>query len=365
MLRAVSPSTLLRTVSLSNGQWTFYEAVIGYEMSFKEIIGHDRQIEYLRNAMRNGRVAHAYLFLGKEGIGKKMVALNLAKALNCPRDSQDPCDECRSCMKVKHRNHPDVLLVEPQGQWIRIDQIRDLQRELTHRPYEGKRRVCILTDSDRMRQEAANALLKILEEPPLHTVIILLAANLDLIPPTIVSRCQRIPFNPLSFEQIVEVIQSRLVLKREEAHILASLVDGSLGKALVTDLDFVFRARREIIEKIIDLPSYGVEQILGLAEELTTKNDDLPKLLTMIHTWYRDLLAYKGRGSDAQLINIDLAHEVQKAASETNMQSLIHRMEVIQGALWNLDRNANRQITLEAMLLDLAKTRGLHDDTWS
>ena len=346
-------------------QMDFYEVVIGCEMSFKEIIGHDRQIEYLRNAMRNGRVAHAYLFLGKEGIGKKMVALNLAKALNCPHDSQDPCDECKSCMKVKHHNHPDVLLVEPQGQGIRIDQIRDLQRELTHRPYEGNRRVCILTDSDRMRQEAANALLKILEEPPLHTLIILLAANLDLIPPTIISRCQMIPFNPLSFEQVVEVIRSRLMLKREEAHILASLVDGSLGKALGTDLDFVLRARREIIEKIIDLPSYGAEQILGLAEELTTKNDDLPKLLTMIHTWYRDLLAYKGRGSDAQLINIDLSHEVQKAASETNMQSLIHRMEVIQEALWNLDRNANRQITLEAMLLDLAKTRGLHDDTWS
>ncbi len=334
-------------------------------MSFKEIIGHDRQIEYLRNAMRNGRVAHAYLFLGKEGIGKELVALNLAKALNCLRGSQDPCDECRSCLKVEHRNHPDVLLVEPQGQWIRIDQIRDLQRELSHRPYEGKRRVCILTDSDRMRQEAANALLKILEEPPLHTVIILLAANVDLIPPTIVSRCQRIPFNPLSFERIAEVVRSRLALKREEAHILASLADGSLGKALETDLDFVLRARREIIEKIIDLPSYGAEQILGLAEELTARNDDLPKLLTMIHTWYRDLLAYKERGSGAHLINIDLSHEIQKAASGMNIQSLIRRMEVIQGALWNLDRNANRQITLEAMLLDLARTRGLHDDAWS
>ena len=254
-------------------------------MSFKEIIGHDRQIEHLRNAMRNRRVAHAYLFLGKEGIGKKLVALNLAKTLNCPRGSEEPCDECRSCLKVNHLNHPDVLLVEPHGQWIRIDQIRDLQRELSHRPYEGKRRVCILTGADRMRQEAANALLRILEEPPLHTVLILLAANLDFILPTITSRCQRITFNPLPSERIAEVVRSKLALKREEAHILASLADGSLGKALQTDLDFVHRVRKEIIGKIIDLPSYGAEQILGLAEEMTKGNDELPMVLTMIHTW--------------------------------------------------------------------------------
>jgi len=334
-------------------------------MSFKEIIGHDRQIEHLRNAMRNGRVAHAYLFLGKEGIGKKMVALNLAKTLNCPRGNQDSCDECPSCLKVDHLHHPDVILVGPQGQWIRIDQIRDLQRELSHRPYEGKRRVCILTGSDRMRQEAANALLKILEEPPLHTVLILLAANVDLMLPTITSRCQRIPFNPLPLERITELIRSRLPLKKEEAHILASLADGSLGKALQMDLDFVLRMRREIIGKIIDLPSYGAEQILGLAEELATRNDDLPMLLTMIHAWYRDLLTYKERGSGAQLINIDLSHEIQKVAPGTDTPSLIHRMEVIQGALWNLDRNANRQITLEAMLLDLGRTGNLHADIWS
>jgi DNA polymerase-3 subunit delta' len=334
-------------------------------MSFTEIIGHDKQIQHLRNAMRNRRLAHAYLFLGKEGIGKKLVALNLAKALNCLRGDQEPCDECQSCLKVNHLHHPDVLFVEPHGQWIRIDQIRDLQRELSYRPYEGKRRVCILTGADRMRQEAANALLKILEEPPLHTVLILVASNVDFILPTISSRCQRITFSPLPSERIAEVVQSRLGLKREEAHILASLADGSLAKALQMDLDFVRRARREIIEKIIDLPSYGAEQILGLAEEVTNTNDDLLTVLTMIHTWYRDLLLYKERGSTAQLINIDLSDEIHEAAPGTDILSLIRRMEVIQGAIWNLDRNANRQITLEAMLLDLAGSRSLHGDTWS
>lgn len=334
-------------------------------MSFEEIIGHDRQIAYLRNAMRNGRVAHAYLFLGKEGIGKKFFALNLAKALNCPRANEDCCDECPSCLKVDRLHHPDVLLMEPQGQWIRINQIRDLQRELSHRPYEGERRVCILIDSDRMRQEAANALLKILEEPPLHTVLILLAANGDLMLPTITSRCQRIPFNPLPLDRITEIIRSRLNLKSEEAHILACLADGSLGKALGMDLDLVLRTRREIIGKIIDLPSYAAEEILDFAEELATSNEDLPTLLTIIHSWYRDLLTYKERRSAAQLINIDFSQEIQKAALGMDSSSLINCMEVIQGVLWNVDRNANRQITLEAMLLDLGRRKNQHANRWS
>ena len=334
-------------------------------MSFKEIVGHDKQIEHLQNAMRNGRIAHSYLFAGKDGIGKELVALNLAKGLNCLHGGEDPCDECRSCLKLGHLNHPDVLLVKPQGQSMRINQIRDLQRELSHRPYEGKRRVCILADSDRMTQEAANALLKILEEPPLHTVMILLAANPDLILPTIASRCQRIPFHPLSIEQLTEVVGARLALKGNDAHILASLADGSPGKAFQMDLGVILRTRREIIKKVIDLPLYGGERILGLAEELTTSSHDLAMVLTMIHAWYRDLLAYRETGTGAQLINIDLSHEIQKAASATTTPSLIHRMEVVQEALWNLERNANRQITMEALLLDLARTRSLHGDVWS
>jgi len=333
-------------------------------MSFQEIIGHDRQIEYLGNAMRNGRVAHAYLFVGKDGIGKKLVAFNLAKALNCGRNNEDACDECPSCLKIDRLHHPDVLLIEPQGQWIRIDQIRDLQRELSHRPYEGKRRVCIVAGSDRMRQEAANALLKILEEPPLHTVLVLLASNFDLMLPTITSRCQRIPFDPLPIQRITEVIRSRLALKGEEAHIMASLAEGSLGKALAMDPDLVLRTRKGIIGKIIDLPSYGAEQILGFAEELATGSQDLPTLLNIIHGWYRDLLIYRERQSAAQLINVDLLHEIQETAPGTDIPSLIHHMEVIQGALWNLDRNANRQITLEALLLDLGRTGTPHGDIW-
>ena len=170
-------------------------------MAFKDVLGHSRPITLLQRAIRNGKVVNSYLFLGNEGIGKKVVALQFAKALNClggEAEGGEACDHCTSCKKIGHALHPDVLLIEPEGQTIKVDQVRQLQKELAYRPYEGKRRVCILTAADRMAPHIPNTLLKTLEEPPLHTVIILLANNSRFILPTILSRCQPVRFNPLS-----------------------------------------------------------------------------------------------------------------------------------------------------------------------
>src|SRR4030043_1378762 len=169
-------------------------------MSFKNVLGHSKPIALLQRAIRNEKVVNSYLFLGSEGIGKKYVALQFAKALNCletEAEGGDACDHCTSCKKIDHALHPDVLLIEPEGQNIKVDQVRQLQKELAYKPYEGKRRVCILTAADRMAPNMSNILLKTLEEPPLHTVIILLTNHPRLLLPTILSRCQTIRFNSL------------------------------------------------------------------------------------------------------------------------------------------------------------------------
>ena len=168
-------------------------------MAFKDVLGHARPIALLQRAIKNEKVVNSYLFLGNEGIGKKDVALQFAKALNCLEGEvkrEDACDHCTSCKKIDHGLHPDVLLIEPEGQTIKVDQVRQMQRDLAYRPYEGKRRVCILTAADRMAPHISNTLLKTLEEPPLHTVIILLANNSRFMLPTILSRCQLVRFNP-------------------------------------------------------------------------------------------------------------------------------------------------------------------------
>ena len=137
-------------------------------MAFKDVLGHSKPITLLQRSIKNEKVINSYLFLGNEGIGKKFVALQFAKALNCLQteaEGGDACDRCTSCRKIYHALHPDVLLIEPEGQHIKVDQVRQLQKELVYRPYEGKRRVCILTAADRMGPHIPNTLLKTLEEP--------------------------------------------------------------------------------------------------------------------------------------------------------------------------------------------------------
>ena len=204
-------------------------------MSFKNVLGHSKPIALLQRAIKNEKVINSYLFWGNEGIGKKHVALQFAKALNCLEtevDTGDACDHCTSCKKIDHGLHPDVLLIEPEGQNIKVDQIRQLQRDLAYRPYEGKRRVCILTAADRMAPHIPNTLLKTLEEPPLHTVIILLANNSRFILPTILSRCQPIRFNPLPIPLVSKWLMEGNGFNEAEANLLASLSEGSPGKAL-------------------------------------------------------------------------------------------------------------------------------------
>src|SRR3989304_2653759 len=121
-------------------------------MSFKEVMGHERPVEFLKRAIKNDKLAHSYLFLGNEGIGKKWTALQFAKAVNCLGerfDQEDACDHCSSCKKIDHQLHPDLLLIEPEGQTLKADQVRQMQKDLTYQPYEGKRRVCILTAAGR------------------------------------------------------------------------------------------------------------------------------------------------------------------------------------------------------------------------
>src|SRR4030067_955560 len=171
-------------------------------MSFKNVLGHSRPIELLKRAIQRDKIAHSYLFLGNEGIGKRWVALQFAKALNCRErraEEGDACDKCLACRKIDEQLHPDVLVLEPEGpsQLIKVGARGQMQRDLAFRPYEGKRRVCILTTADRMAPEIPNTLLKTLEEPPLHTMIILLANSARQILPTILSRCQQIHFNPV------------------------------------------------------------------------------------------------------------------------------------------------------------------------
>ena len=228
-------------------------------MSFKEIIGHRRPIRLLQRAILNDRLPNAYLFLGPEGVGKRLTALTLAKTLNCEQRSDDCCEQCLPCRKIEESNHPDVSVIGPDGQFIKIESIRQLQRSLTYRPYEGRKRVCVIDGADHMKAEGANALLKTLEEPPGNTLLVLLSAEREVLLPTIISRCQPVTFGSLPMDEVASVLCGRASMDEREAAAVAMLSQGSLGRALEMVEQTVWQKRPGRIRDVMDLPTQGTQ----------------------------------------------------------------------------------------------------------
>jgi DNA polymerase-3 subunit delta' len=327
-------------------------------MSFKDVIGHSMAIDLLQRAIRQERVSHSYLFLGNEGIGRKRVALQFAKALNCLEkvpEGADACDRCTSCRKIDHANHPDVLLIEPEGQTLKVDRVRQMQKDLVYRPYEGRRRVCILDAADRMAPNMSNTLLKTLEEPPLHSVIVLLAKNPRLLLPTILSRCQPIRFHPLPIPLVSKWLVERKGLKEAQAHLLASLSEGSPGKALEIQKEVEEIPREDLLKDWVGMKSIPFEKRESWADSFSSRRESLILILEIVRTLLRDLAVLKSLKNRSRLIHADLFEPLNRVASEWTLSSLLMRMEVLHGTILALRANANVPLALDAMMLSWAE----------
>lgn len=327
-------------------------------MAFKNVIGHGKPIAFLQRAIQNEKVANSYLFWGNEGIGKKYVALQFAKALNCLElrsGLEDACDHCASCKKIDQGFHPDVLLIEPEGQNIKVEQIRQLQKELAYRPYEAKRRVCILTAADRMAPHIPNTLLKTLEEPPLHTVIVLLANSSRFVLPTILSRCQAVRFHPLSIPLVSKWLIEADGLDEAEARLLASLSEGSPGKALEIQEEIRQIPREDLLKNWVGLKSLSFETIGSWVGSLPSQREDLLLILEVAKTLLRDLVIVKTLKKDTNLIHSDLARLTEALAMNWSVFSLLNRMESLHRAIIEIRANANMSLALEAMMLSWAE----------
>lgn len=322
-------------------------------MSFNDILGHEKPIKSLQQGITREKVVHSYLFLGPEGIGKSLVALQFAKALNCLEGEAmvDACDHCISCKKINRFVHPDVSFIEPEGQTLKVDQVREMQKTLAYRPYEGKYRVFILTAADRMAPHMSNTLLKTLEEPPPRTVIILLANHSRWILPTILSRCQPIRFNPLPSRLVSQWLIKTRGLDEKEAHLLATLSEGSPGKALEIREEIAGIPRKELLEGWIGSGPLSMEEKEGWIDSLPSQRENLHLILEMAKTLLRDLVVVKTSNEATALIHSDLVEEMKKAAAAWDLSSLLKRMESLHQTARAIKGNANARLALEAMML--------------
>ncbi len=322
-------------------------------MTFAQVIGHDRQKDVLRRALTSGRLAHAYLFEGPEGIGKRLMALALARAVFCLRASG--CGECSACRKVDHHNHPDLHLLEPDGTFIKIEQVRAVQRELSFRPLEGSKKICLIDGAERMNPSAGNALLKTLEEPSPDTLIILLSARAEGVLPTIRSRCQRLAFARIPRETIKAILVERMGIGETEGHILAALSEGSFLKALGKDRDLYLERRREILKALSALSPGSVIPLFELAHDLATREKDrLPEIIEILQAFYRDLLLHRNGFPESEFVNIDLVDKIRRVGQRESIRSLQSKLDALAAGRRQLERNANRELLMDVLLLRLA-----------
>jgi len=323
-------------------------------MAFSSILGQTKALTLLSRAVASGRLAHAYLFVGPDGVGKTTVALDLAATLLCrlPEEGR-PCGRCPGCMKYRSGNHPDFVRIRPDGAAIKIDQIRELKKSLNFAPFESGVRIVLLEEVQTMRREAGNSLLKALEEPPPGNLLILIGTGAGMILDTIVSRCQVIPFTPLPLELAAAIIrQHRPELDTAASEALAALADGCPGQALALEADGILTLYRHIVAELTssrEKAAIRTERALALAVDLAEAKEGLEPFLTLLRIFLTNVMAaHGGRGADHSF-----PPEVERARERWNLARLSAKMYTIDLAEQALARNCNRGLISEVLLLDL------------
>ncbi len=325
-------------------------------MGFIEVHGQNHAVKILKSAVKTGRISHSYLFYGTDGVGKNKTATIFAQLLNCERrQGDDPCGECDNCRKIKSGNHPDLLKIEPDGAALKISQMRKLQEKAYYRCYEGRFKVIMIDDAHLMTIEAANCLLKILEEPPEDTVFILMVEDTKKLPSTILSRTQAISFVPLDENVLADI----LVKQGIETSIPLSLARGSAKRALelVRDADFQ-QLLHNVIQLMQDLKHGGYQKILGWSEILEKDKSRTEIMLNLLATIYRDRLVRQAVGEQDVILKAETLHEGYYGKA-----TCCAALEEINKAHYFMLNNGNTRLILDVLFLKLhqieEKERGI------
>jgi DNA polymerase-3 subunit delta' len=345
---------------------------------FESIIDQDRPVRILTTLLQNGTLPHALLFTGIEGVGKQAAAKALSMACNCQADDSGyrpgiekiqasdrrevsarntaigACGRCKSCRKIESGNHPDIIQIKPSGPFIKIAQIRELCQTLAMKPYEASTRVVLIRDAQAMNPAAGNALLKMLEEPPERTILILTAAQtLDLLP-TIVSRCQHIRFNPISMKTLGNILAVEHGLDPADASAIAAMAGGSISRALTMCQTHWLKRRNWILKEMRFLSSRSIGRIIAFAERITRDKETLADTFEVIKSWLRDLIVVKYY--PAKILNQDMARDINLLSQQLEVKSLISIMETVQATQNRIYTNTNIRLTMEVMFLKLARS---------
>jgi DNA polymerase-3 subunit delta' len=320
------------------------------------LVGHTWAVDMLQKHIVRGSTRHAYLFAGPPGLGRRTLALRFAQALNCPtpRESGVPCGECRDCKQIESMRHADLTIVqsEAEGGILKVDQIREARKTLILKPYMSKYRVALFLRFQEAKDNAANALLKTLEEAPSYAVLILTADSPEQLLPTIVSRCEVLRLRPLSVDEVQRELESR-GLENSRARLIAHISGGRMGYALrLTENDTLLERREERLNDLLALVSASRVEKFRYADQLSRDRDGMRQTIMFWLSYWRDVLL-RAAQAGTPLVNVDRNVEIEDLAGRTDVASASRLVRRLEASLEQIDRNVNPRLLAEVLLIDL------------
>ena len=322
--------------------------------NFKNIIGHEQIIHHMSTALKSKKISHAYIFEGPNDSGKNMLARAFAKALQCEAGYGDSCDMCRSCHQMESGNQPDVKwLTHEKPMTIGVDDIRkQINADMAIKPYSSKYKIYIIDEAEKMNEQAQNALLKTIEEPPAYGIIMLLTNNLEAMLPTILSRCITFHLKPVNQQAIVDLLTTNYGVPDYKARVCASFSQGVVGKAINMASSEDFNDLQYHVMSIVkNVHTMEIYEIVDAVKRISAYKTDINDVIDMMMVWYRDVLVLKVTKDANAIVYKDAYRALMEQAKRSSYEGLNTIIESMEIAKARLAANVNFDVAIEMMLL--------------
>lgn len=324
--------------------------------TFKDVVGHKDIINYIRNAVREDKVSHAYILNGERGAGKKMLADLFAATLLCEKGGPDPCNECHSCRQAESGNHPDIIKVtHEKPNSISVDDIREqVNNTIMIKPFQGPYKVYIIPQADMMTPQAQNALLKTIEEPPEYAVIMLLTENADTLLPTINSRCVMLKLRNIKDTLIKKYLMETMQVPDYKADMCTAFAQGNMGRAIMlANSEHFNEIRDEAVQLLKYINEMELSEIVQAVSRITAYKLEINDYLDIIMIWYRDVLLYKATKDMDKVVFKDQIKYIKERAKRSSYEGIELIIESLEKAKARLKANVNFDLVMELLFLTI------------
>ena len=323
---------------------------------FRDIVGHTDIIQYIKNAINQDKVSHAYIFNGERGSGKKLLAYLFAQTLQCEKGGDDPCYECHSCRQSVSGNQPDIITVKHEKpNSISVDDIRtQVNEDIQVKPYSSKYKIYIIPEADLMTVQAQNALLKTIEEPPAYAVIILLTENAQKLLPTICSRCVMLKFRNIKDQLVKKYLMEELQIPDYKADVCTAFAQGNIGKAvMLANSEYFNEIREEAVRLLREIDTMSVSDMAAAVKRCQEFKLDITDYLDVLTIWYRDVLIYKATKNIDRVVFADQMKYIKERAQKSSYEGIEIILDAIEKAKARLRANVNFDLVMELLLLTI------------